>query len=327
MPRMARVAVAQMAPVFMDRARTVAKICDWVARAGREGARVVVFPEAIVPGYPYWTRCIDVQSSAARNRLLYEQALVMESDDVQRIAHAARAAGTAVVFGATELGGRTLYCSQVFISAEGRLLGVRRKLMPTQHERMVWGMGDGRDLQVHTLPEGRIGGLICFEHSNPLYCYGVLGQGEDFHAALWPGGMWTINGIVDAAIRHYAFQAQCFVLCATSLMTPEILEALGDEGSVREFLRPGNGASAIVSPRGSYLAPPRPDEEALLVADANLDDIIDLKITVDSAGHYARPDVLSLHVRRGAQRPLVFDSGPAVWPPPPDSHDPHHGPA
>jgi len=175
--------------------------------------------------------------------------------------------------------------------------------VPTSQERMVWGRGDGRDLSIFDTPHGKLGALICYEHSNALYRYALIAQGEEIHVANWPGGLPWINGIIDAAIRHYAFEAQAFVVNSTAVLTEEIIAALGSGGSVGR-LKPGGGYSAIVAPTGRFLAGPVEDQETILYADCDFGLIADMKMIVDSAGHYARPDVVRLVVNRAAQRPL-----------------------
>jgi len=299
------VAAAQLAPVFLDREATLRKACDAIAEAGRRGAQLVAFPEVFVPGYPYWAMVLDPLSIGPFNRRLYHAALEIPGRDTQALCAAARKARCIAVVGATEREGGTLYNTQLVIGADGEILGRRRKLMPTSHERMVWGRGDGSDLGVWSTPLGTIGALICYEHSNPLYRYAVQSQGEQIHIANWPGGI-AINGIIDAAIRHYAFEAQCFVVNATSILTPQIIAALGEGGNVAR-LKPGGGYSAILGPRGDFLAGPLEHEEGLLTAELDFDRIVDLKMVVDSAGHYARPDVVRLHLERRAQRSLVLE--------------------
>lgn len=303
MGRMVRVAAAQMAPVWLDRDATVEKVAGRILEAGQNGAQLVAFPETVIPGYPYWALVLDPLSTRAFNRELFHQAVEIPSPATERLAAAARAAHCYAVVGMNERAGGTLYNTQLFLSPRGEIVGRRRKLVPTSHERMVWGRGDGSDLSVFDTPHGRLGGLICYEHSNALYRYALVAQGEEIHVANWPGGLPWINGIIDAAIRHYAFEAQAFVVNSTAILTEEIIRALGRGGSV-ERLKPGGGYSAILAPSGKFLAGPVEDKETILYADLDFDAIADLKMIVDSAGHYARPDVARLLLSRIPQTPL-----------------------
>ena len=300
---MSRVAVVQLAPVFLDRAATVAKTCDAIAQAARNGAELIAFPESFIPGYPYWAMVKDPLAIRDFNRRLFDAALEIPGHDCAILAAAAKKAGCHVVVGLTERESGTLYNSQLVLGPDGMILGKRRKLMPTSHERMVWGRGDGRDLAVWNTKLGVLGALICYEHSNALYRYAIQAQGEQIHVANWPGGI-AINGIIDAAARHYAFEGQCFVINVTAVMTEDIIAQLGEGGAK---LKPGGGYSAIIAPDGRFLAGPAESDETILYAELDFDRITDMKMIVDSAGHYARPDVVRLHVDRRAQHSLVVD--------------------
>jgi nitrilase len=299
-----KIAVAQVAPIFLNRDATVKKVCDWIARAGSEGARWVVFPETVIPGYPYWLMTLPSMATGAINRELFENSVIVPGAETEGLAAAARDARCGVVIGVSERAGGTMYNSQLFFSPEGVLIGRRRKLMPTFHERMVWGRGDGTDLYAFDTSAGRVGGLICYEHSNALFCYAMQSQREEIHFALWPGGMHWISNVVEAAARNYAFQAQAFVASASSIMTPDILAWLSEHGGAGKFSI-GGGHSCIVAPFGELLAGPAPEGEVLLTAELDFDRITDRKIITDCAGHYARPDVVRLLIERGRQSPVV----------------------
>jgi predicted amidohydrolase len=292
MTKTIKVAAAQLAPVFMDRERTLAKACSAIAEAGRAGAQLVAFPETYLPGYPYFALVLPPTGINSHLRTLYAQAVEIPSPATDVVCAAAKQAGMYVVMGLHERDGGTLYNGQLFIGPDGRILGKRRKLVPTSHERMVWGRGDGADLQLFDTSLGKLGGLICYEHANPLFRYALQGRGEQIHVANWPGGMKSMNRIVDAAMRHYAFEAGCFVISVTGVLTQAALSELPDE--VRSKLEPGGGYSTIIAPRGDYLAGPLEDGESLLYAELDFGLIDRMKTIVDTAGHYARPDVVRL---------------------------------
>jgi nitrilase len=299
-----RVAAAQVAPVFMDRAATLAKAVDVVQEAARNGAALVAFPEAFVPGYPFWAMALDPMSINPFLQRLYAEAVEIPSPALDLLRETARQTGVSVCLGLSERQGGTLYNGQLLIGPDGQIVGRRRKLVPTSHERMVWGRGDGSDLKVFELPFARLGALICYEHANALFRYALSAQGEEIHVAMWPG-LGGISSVVDAACRHHAFESQAFVVNVTSVLTPEILTALGSGGSVAK-LQPGGGYTAIVTPRGDFLAGPLRDGEGILYADLDPALIDKAKSIVDTAGHYARPDVVTLHLNEAAQTPLVI---------------------
>jgi aliphatic nitrilase len=305
----ARVAAAQVAPVYLDLEASVARACDTIRTAGVEGAELIAFPETFLPGYPYFAITHDPTETTPFLARLRENAVQIPSPATEQLCKAARDAGCIVAMGINELEGGTLYNSQLLIDENGEILGVRRKLVPTNHERMVWGRGDGSDLRTFSSRLGILGALICYEHGNALFRYAVQAQHEVIHIAMWPGGMGGLLDIIDASSRHYGFEGQSFGVTVTSILTDHILKALGDGGSVSKF-GTGGGRSMIVDPRGKVLAEAPPDEETILCAELNLDDIARAKMVVDSCGHYSRPDVVSLQLDARRKRPLEITREP-----------------
>jgi nitrilase len=291
-----KVAVAQLAPVFLDTKATLEKAGDAIKEAGENDARLIVFPEVFLPGYPYWAIVLPPSEINDFNKKLFDEAVEIGGEDTGILCNVAREAGCGVVMGMHEKEGGTLYNTLLFISEKGEIIGKHRKLVPTSHERMIWGGGDGRDLKVFDSSIGKIGGLICFEHANCLFKYALQGSNEQIHIAVWPGGLSGISHKIDAAIRSYAFEGSCFVLNATSVLTEEVQDAI-DNDKIRK-LGVGGGYSAIVSPKGEFLAGPEKEKETILYADLDFDLITYAKMIVDTAGHYARPDAVQIKINK-----------------------------
>ena len=312
-----RVAAVQAAPVFLDREASVAKACRLIVEAGSAGANLAVFGETWLPGYPIW---LDVAPSAglwnhqpakAIFTRLVANAVEVPGPVTEALGAAAAEAGCAVVMGVNERErGRpagTLYNTILYFGVDGRLLGKHRKLIPTYTERLVWGRGDGSTLDVFDLPQGRVGGLVCWEHWMPLARHAMHVTGEQIHAALWP----TVNDIHLVASRHYAFEGRCFVVAVGSVLrrdqVPANLEIFHDDG-----FDPGGqllaGGSAIIGPDGECLVGPAGAEETILYADLDLARIPAEHLTFDAVGHYGRPDVFTVTVNRDPQTYLESKS-------------------
>ena len=284
-----------------------------IADAAREGARLIVFPETWIPSYPYYhSRSADRTAFAAAYQHTFQRSLSIPSPEWNRLADAAQAAQAYVVIGVNEREPHrgTIYNTLAYLAPDGSLLGKHRKLVPTLSECLIWGYGDGSDLDVYdTGPDGvgRLGGLICYEHQMAPARYALASLGVQVHASVWPG--WdTLHPVVDAATRHLAYENACYVIVAREVMSPDRLPANHPFGE--EPFWHATGGSAIIAPGGKYLAGPALNEETILYAEINLEHTIESKRWVDSAGHYARPDVFQLHWNKTPKQPLVINGDP-----------------
>ncbi|MEZ5498653.1 MAG: carbon-nitrogen hydrolase family protein [Steroidobacteraceae bacterium] len=296
-------AAVQWAPIVHDSAACADKAVQAIADAAREGARLVVLPEAWIPGYPYWAGT-SIRSAEYQGFLqeFNRQAIRVPGPETERIQAAAAKHQCTVVFGCDERAAGSIYCTIVYIGSDGRLLGKHRKLMPTLTERMVWAMGDGSDLEAYDTDCGRIGGLNCFEHHMALARYAVGSLGVQVHASLWPGYEW-LNPIVDACTRQLAFENACFVVVAREVMSPEQIAVNMPQVEIDRSGYQMTGGSAIIAPGGTYLAGPVSGEkETIVCAEIDLDRCLQQKWWFDGYGHYARPDVMRLDWDRRAKR-------------------------
>jgi aliphatic nitrilase len=312
------VAVVQAAPVWMDKAATIEKACGLIARAAVQGAKVIAFPESFIPAFPYGVWHHGLHRNNDFFKQLYEAAVVLP-DDLHPVREAAKAAGAVVVMGLTERAGGSLYNTQAFIGPDGVLLGSRRKLKPTSAERLVWGEGDGSGMRVFETPFGKVGGLMCGEHNFALARYTLQALGEQIHVASYPDPLMEGRPFADrleAAVRHYAAEGQCFVLNATGFISQEIREKMFDTPEARAELEdPGalNGASSIIAPNGQTLAGPLSGEEGILTASIDVANIAYAKYWFDAAGHSGRSDIFRLEVdfsERRAVGGLAQETGP-----------------
>ena len=289
-----RVACAQVEPVIFDRGATLDRLAVVAAEAAAGGARLVLFPETFVPVYPSsrWARSLAVWGEGGKElwARLAQASITVPSADTQRIGSIAREHGIVLAVGINELGGGTLYNTLLVFTPDGELALRHRKLMPTNHERMVWGLGDGEGLATIETDLGRVGGLICWENLMPLARAALYESGLDIYLAPTADDEepW------QRSIRHIAREARAFVLscCVYQRASSYPADVAIAEGP--DLL--GRGGSAIVGPDGEYLAGPLWDEEGILFADLEPDQLFAERQRFDPAGHYSRPDVLRLQV-------------------------------
>ncbi len=316
-----RAAVVQHPPVFLNLEASLGRALELIGEAAAGGAALIVFPETWLPGYPVW---IDSAPGAAiwgqpaahaLYHALAENAITVPGPHMARLQEAARARGVHVVMGAHERRGGTLYNTILFIDPAGGCR-VHRKLTPTYTERLLWGQGDGSTLAVGPGPIGPLGGLICWEHWLPLARAAMHALGETIHVAQWP----SVRELHQLASRHYAFEGQCFVLAAGTVLTRgDVIEgyrSLGTtdpgalallesiEGDAATVLQPGG--STVIAPDASYLAGPLVDEPGILYADLDAARIVRGHLLLDTDGHYSRPDVFRLHVDTRPRANVTF---------------------
>lgn len=304
---MIRLAAAQVTPAFLDLDGTIAKAVSVIEAAGREEAQLVAFAEAWVPGYPMWVFGSAGWDDPAAKRAyarLHANSLRVPSPQTDALCDAARRAGTMVVMGMNECDADysrgTLFNSLLYISAQGELMGVHRKLTPTHAERIIWGAGDGSTLSVFDTPIGRVGGLICWEHWLPLGRHAMHAKGEQIHVAAWP----ELPEIHQVSSRSYAFEGRCFVVCVGSYMrksdVPEdfelthVLDAGGQFSDDADELLPGG--SGIIGPDGNWIVGPTAGREEIIYADVDLARAVEEQLALDTSGHYNRPDIFQLTV-------------------------------
>jgi nitrilase len=311
-----RVAAVQASYVLMDREATIARVEDLTDRAAREGAQLVVFPEAFIPGTPIWIDTRPIwDGDSAWFAMLMDNALVLASPAADRLAKIAKAHGVWLVIGVQEREptGSTVYNTVLYFSPEGRLVDRHRKLVPTGSERTVWGMGDGSTLRVVDTPHGRIGGLICWENYMPLARFYLYAQGVDVWLAptLAQGDAWI------ATMQHLARENRMFVVGVNPVLHVDDIpggfpdqDRLVPSGFVEEhgpWIEPGN--TVVVGPDGALLAGPVREEEVTLIVDLDLDKVAAGRRFMDPTGHYNRPDIFSLVVDTSSRRATTTTGG------------------
>lgn len=303
------VALAQIAPVWLDQKATLQKVLSSIEEASQHRAELIIFGEGLLPGYPWW---LSITHSAAWDNKIQKEihahyarnAVQIEAGDLKEVQTLAKRHRIAVYLGIIERpldrGGHSLYCTLVYIDPQGEILSVHRKLQPTYDERLTWSPGDGHGLQVHPLKAFTLGGLNCWENWMPLARTALYGQGENLHIAVWPGAVRNTENIT----RMIAQESRSFVISVSSLMrktdfpadTPHLDVILENCPEVL-----ADGGSCIAGPDGRWILEPVANREGLLFATLDFNRVLEERQNFDPVGHYSRPDVLQLRVNRERQ--------------------------
>ncbi len=310
-----KVALAQIAPVWLNKEQTIQKIESTIQEAAKEKSELIVFGEALLPGYPFWVELVNgatFNSSVAKELHAHyvQNSIMIEKGELNSICALAKQYKMAIYLGimerAANRGGHSIYASLVYIDQQGEIQSVHRKLQPTYEERLTWAPGDGNGLQVHPLKDFTVGGLNCWENWMPLPRTALYGLGENLHIAVWPGSDHNTKDIT----RFIARESRSYVISVSSLMsksdfpkeTPhleKILENAPDNLA--------NGGSCIAGPDGEWMIEPVVGKEGLIYETLDFSRVYQERQNFDVVGHYSRPDVTKLHVNRERQSTVEFD--------------------
>lgn len=297
-----KVALAQLAPVLLDRERTLDKIVSAADEAGRGGASLVVYGETLLPGYPAWIGRTDgarfnAQDQKELHALYLDQGVDIEGGDLAPLQEAAKRHGLTVCLGVAERHHQSIFASRVFIGAEGEVLSVHRKLRPTYEERLTWAPGDGAGLVVHPVGPFVVGGLNCWENWMPLARASLYAQGETLHCMLWPGARRNTEDLTPVIAK----ESRSYVVSVSGLLRGSDVPA---DFPHRERFVPDadellhDGGSCLAAPDGSWVVAPMGSDEGVEIAEIDPARVREERQNFDPAGHYSRPDVLDLVVNR-----------------------------
>ncbi len=301
-----KVGLAQMAPVWLDRENTLNKVCTFLEKAADQDCELVVFGEALVPGYPFWVeRTEGAKFNSQLQKEIYahylEQGVQIESGHLDKVCVLAKEKKMTLVLGtverAADRGGHSMYCTLVYINHEGVITHRHRKLMPTYDERLVWSIGDGHGLQVQKLKNFTCGALNCWENWMPLSRAALYGQGEDIHVAIWPGSIRNTEDIT----RFIAKESRSFCISVSSLMRKsDIPGYIPHADLIRENSEEimADGGSCIAGPDANWIIEPQVNKEGIFVAEIDYARVREERHNFDPAGHYSRPDVTQLIINR-----------------------------
>jgi len=310
-----KVAIAQITPVLLNKVKTLKKVENSIIEAAQQGSELVVFGEALVPGYPFWVALTGgAEWNTNVNKELHaayvRNSIQIEAGELDNICKLAKQHNIAIYLGIMERahnrGGHSIYASLVYINNDGEIKSVHRKLQPTYDERLTWAPGDGNGLQVHPLKQFTVGGLNCWENWMPLPRTALYGLGENLHIAVWPGSDHNTKDIT----RFIARESRSYVISASSLMTKQDFPK--DMPHLEQIINKSpdilaNGGSCIASPDGEWLIEPVLTKEGLITATLDFNRVYEERQNFDPVGHYSRPDVTKLIVNRERQSTTEYN--------------------
>jgi nitrilase len=292
-----KVALVQSAPSFFDINGTLDKVALKAKQAQNLGATLIVFPEAFISGYPkgadFGVKCgLRQQKGREEFKHYWQSSIAIPSPELERLSTIAADVAAYLVIGVIERCENTLFCSVLFFAPDGQYLGKHRKLIPTAFERVLWGQGDGSTMPVFETPIGKLGAAICWENYMPLYRTFLYARGVQLYCAptVDDREAWI------SSMRHIAMEGRCFVFSCCQFATQNDLaqtHKLDINSDTDPLIR---GGSCVVNPLGEIIAGPVYNEETIVVADINLEEVIQGKFDLDVTGHYARPDIFRLAV-------------------------------
>lgn len=309
-----KVALAQIAPVWLDKAKTLKKVENSINEAAENKCELIVFGEGLVPGYPFWLALTggaewDKKVNKELHAHYVSNSITIEKGDLDAVCALAKKHKIAIYLGIIERpldrGGHSVYASLVYIDENGEIQSVHRKLQPTYDERLTWSPGDGNGLKVHPLKQFTVGGLNCWENWMPLPRAALYGLGENLHIAVWPGSDHNTKDIT----RFIARESRSYVISVSSLMqktdfpkdTPHLNEILKNAPDTL-----ANGGSCIAGPDGEWLLEPVLNTEGLVIKELNFNRVLEERQNFDPVGHYSRPDVTKLSVNTERQSTVDF---------------------
>jgi len=304
-----KIALSQIAPVWLNKEATLRKVSEKILEASKENAELIVFGEALVPGYPFWLAYTGgAEWNTSLNKTMHahyvDNAVCIENGDLSSICELCKGNNIAVYLGIIERpldrGGKSIYCTLVYIDNKGTIQSVHRKLQPTYDERLTWSPGDGNGLQTHSLKSFTVGGLNCWENWMPLPRAALYAQGEDVHIAVWPGSDHNTKDIT----RFIARESRSYVISVSALMRIEDIPKDTPHYDLLVEKMPTqmtNGGSCIAGPDGEFEIAPVTNTEGNIYHTIHFEKILQERQNFDPVGHYSRPDVTQLIINSERQ--------------------------